>query len=156
MGSMGLIIETLVSVLLAVTIGYCILLNRRLKAMRTDEAAMRQTVGELVGATEAAERAVAGLKRTVAEQEAALSNRLFEAESVTRDLDASVADGEDIIRRLTMITAAARPSRPPPAPAANDATDEPAARDEAPPVPVRNRRANELAADLRRLRRGAA
>ena len=35
--SFGLVIESLVAVLLLLTIGYCMLLNRRLKRLRADE-----------------------------------------------------------------------------------------------------------------------
>lgn len=106
---MGLVIESLVAVLLAVTIGYCVLLNRRLKGLRRDEAAMRSTVAELLSATEAAAQAVVGLKRNVAEKEAALAARLTEARTLSQALDESVAEGEAIVRRLKAISQAARP-----------------------------------------------
>ena len=35
--SLGLMIETLVAVLLVLTIGYCMLLNSRLKRLKADE-----------------------------------------------------------------------------------------------------------------------
>ena len=53
----GLVIESLVAILLGLTIGYCIVLNKRLARMRSDESAMRGTIGELITATEFAERA---------------------------------------------------------------------------------------------------
>ena len=41
---LGLIIESLVAILLMFTIGYCMLLNRRLKLLRADEDALRATI----------------------------------------------------------------------------------------------------------------
>ena len=55
-------IEGLVAILLMLTVGYCMLLNRRLKLLKADEQSLRATISELVTATEIAERAVAGLK----------------------------------------------------------------------------------------------
>lgn len=65
--SFGLVIESLVAVLLLLTIGYCMLLNRRLKRLRADEQSMRGMIAELITATEIAERAIGGLKVTVRE-----------------------------------------------------------------------------------------
>ena len=48
----GLAIESLVAALLMLTIGYCALLNKRLKLLRNDEQSMRGTIAELVTATE--------------------------------------------------------------------------------------------------------
>ena len=40
----GLIIESLVALLLLLTISYCILLNRRLKTLKADEQALKATI----------------------------------------------------------------------------------------------------------------
>ena len=63
----GIMIEGLVAILLMLTVGYCMLLNRRLKLLKADEQSLRATISELVTATEIAERAIAGLKVTVHE-----------------------------------------------------------------------------------------
>ena len=63
--SFGLVIESLVAVLLMVTIGYCMLLNKRLHGLKADEQSLKATIGELITATEIAERAIGGLKLTV-------------------------------------------------------------------------------------------
>jgi hypothetical protein len=49
--SLGLIIESLVAVLLMLTIGYCMLLNARLKRLKADEHSLKATIGELNTAT---------------------------------------------------------------------------------------------------------
>jgi hypothetical protein len=63
--SLGLAIESLVAVLLILTIGYCMLLNSRLKRLKADEHSLKAVIGELITATEIAERAIGGLKHTV-------------------------------------------------------------------------------------------
>ena len=102
----GMIIEILVAILLVLTIGYCMMLNRRLKLLKADEHSLRATISELVTATEIAERAIAGLKLTVEECEVGLGARLRSADRFTADLDRSVAAGKDLLERLTQIVAA--------------------------------------------------
>jgi len=102
----GMIIEILVAVLLMLTIGYCMRLNRRLKLLKSDEHSLRATIGELVTATELAERAIAGLKLTVEECEIGLGARLHSADRFTADLDRSIAAGKDLLERLTQIVVA--------------------------------------------------
>ena len=102
----GVIVEMLVAILLALTIIYCISLNRRLKVLKADEQSLRATISELVTATEIAERAIAGLKLTVQECEVGLGERLRSADRFTADLDRSVAAGQDLLERLTRIVVA--------------------------------------------------
>jgi hypothetical protein len=96
----------LVAILLALTIGYCVTLNRRLKVLKSDEQSLRATISELVTATEIAERAIAGLKQTVEECEMGLGARLRSADRFTADLDRSVAGGQALLDRLTRIVVA--------------------------------------------------
>lgn len=102
----GMIIEILVSVLLLLTIGYCMMLNRRLRLLKSDEHSLRATISELVTATEIAERAIAGLKLTVEECEIGLGARLRSADRFTADLDRGVAAGKALLERLTQIVVA--------------------------------------------------
>jgi len=88
------------------TIGYCMLLNRRLKVLKSDEQSLRATISELVTATEIAERAIAGLKQTVEECEVGLGARLHSADRFTADLDHTVAVGQQLLDRLTQIVVA--------------------------------------------------
>lgn len=83
---LGLIIELLVAVLLVTTIGYCMVLNSRLKALRADEHLLRATIGELLSATEVAERAIIGLKATTREAETALGQKLRDAQAARHEL----------------------------------------------------------------------
>jgi hypothetical protein len=110
---MGMIIETLVALLLMLTVGYCMLLNRRLKLLKADEQALRATISELITATEIAERAIAGLKVTVHECDVGLGQRLNRAEAMTAELDRRLAAGKDVLARLSQIAIAARgPEQP--------------------------------------------
>ena len=45
--SLGMTIEALVAVLLLITIGYCMLLNNRLKRLRSDEHSLKAVIAEL-------------------------------------------------------------------------------------------------------------
>ena len=44
--SFGMVIESLVAVLLLLTIGYCMLLNKRLLRLKADEQSLKATIGE--------------------------------------------------------------------------------------------------------------
>ena len=113
----GLVIESLVAVLLVLTIGYCALLNRRLKRLKADEASMRGMIAELVTATEIAERAIGGLKVTVRECDESLGNQLTTRTLLSANLAKQVAAGNEILNRLSQIALAARPSSAEAAPA---------------------------------------
>jgi Domain of unknown function (DUF6468) len=105
---LGLIIELLVAILLMLTIGYCMMLNRRLKLLKADEGALRVTIAELVTATEIAERAIAGLKVTVHECDLGLGERLNRAERLNVDLDRKLASGKEVLSHLSQIAVAGR------------------------------------------------
>ena len=94
----GLIIELLVAGLLAVTIGYCVILNGRLKKMRADEDTMRSIITELVKSTETAERAILGLRATASECNKTISARLSEAREVAAFLDKGVSNARHDVR----------------------------------------------------------
>ena len=110
---LSLLIESLVAVLLVLTIGYCMILNRRLKRLRADESSLRATIAELVAATGVAERAIEGLKTTVTDCDATLGERLRNAERVAADLTRDVKRGDEIISRIHRIAVAAKPPEAP-------------------------------------------
>ncbi|WP_333825666.1 DUF6468 domain-containing protein [Pinisolibacter sp.] len=101
-------IEGLVAVLLVLTIGYCILLDRRLQRLRADEANLRATISELLTATEIAERAILGLKETASDCDKSLAQRLREAEFFSREIEKEIGEGEKLLNRIIRITQAAR------------------------------------------------
>jgi hypothetical protein len=110
---LGLMIESLVAVLLLLTITFCIVLNRRLKKLRADEQALKGTISELITATEIAERAIAGLKMTVRDCDQNLGERLRAGENLARELGRQVDGGREVLLQLAQITLAARASHAP-------------------------------------------
>jgi hypothetical protein len=98
--SFGLIIESLVAVLLLLTIGYCVLLNSRLKRLKADEQALKGTISELITATEIAGRAVAGLKAAAQECDGTLGERMREAERLANGMQRQLKAGEMLLSEL--------------------------------------------------------
>src|SRR2546421_7333236 len=109
--SFGVAIESLVAVLLLLTIGYCMLLNARLKRLKADEHSLKATIAELITATEIAERAIGGLKHTVRDVNENLGSQLTAATQMAGHLKNMIAEGDGVIRRLSKIAIAARPSQ---------------------------------------------
>jgi chromosome segregation ATPase len=120
--SLGVAIESLVAILLMLTIGYCMLLNKRLKRLKADEQTLKATIGELITATEIAERAIGGLKHTVRDVNENLGTQLASAAEMSEQLKKQLGECDNVVRRLSKIAVAARPpgaapeSAPPPAP----------------------------------------
>ncbi len=108
--SFGMAIESLVAVLLLLTIGYCMLLNTRLKRLKADEHSLKATIAELITATEIAERAIGGLKHTVRDVNENLGSQLTSAAEMSLQLRKQVAEGDNVFRRLSKIAIAARPA----------------------------------------------
>jgi len=107
---LGVAIESLVAVLLLLTIAYCMLLNSRLKRLKADEQSLKATISELITATEIAERAIGGLKHTVRDVNQNLGSQITAAEQLTQQLKNQLAEGDAVIRRLSKIAIAARPA----------------------------------------------
>ena len=108
--TLGIAIESLVAILLMVTIGYCMLLNTRLKRLKADEHSLKATIAELITATEIAERAIGGLKHTVRDVNEHLGSQLTSAEQMSQQLKKQLAEGDNVFRRLSRIAIAARPA----------------------------------------------
>jgi hypothetical protein len=98
--SLALMIESLVALLLMLTIGYCALLNRRLKRLKADEQALRGTIAELITATEIAGRAVAGLKAAAQECDGTLGERMRAAERLSVGMARQLKAGELLLAEL--------------------------------------------------------
>jgi Domain of unknown function (DUF6468) len=107
---LGVAIESLVAILLLLTIGYCMLLNKRLKRLKADEHSLKATIAELITATEIAERAIGGLKHTVRDVNENLGSQLASAAQLSHQLKGQLAEGESVFRRLSKIAVAAKPA----------------------------------------------
>lgn len=116
--SFGLVIESLVALLLLLTIGYCVILNSRLKRLKADEQALKATISELITATEIAGRAVAGLKATAQDCDLTLGERMRAAERLSADMDRQIRAGEAVGSRLALFGIAPSPPAAAPTPAA--------------------------------------
>ena len=108
---LGLLVESAVTVLLALTIGYCVLLNARLKRLHQDKDVLRQMIADLVGATNLANQAIKELKQTAVEADLTLNSRLEEAERFGVELANHVHAGNVLMERIAKITSAARPAQ---------------------------------------------
>jgi hypothetical protein len=139
-----MMVEGSVSILLAVTIGYCVVLNERLKRLHADRDVMGAMVADLVQATDLANRAVGELKASAIEAELALQSRLEEAEHFGIQLANHVAAGQEVMQRIAKVAAAVQAAR----------QQEP----EAPPQPVVTRLQSALQrlAERERIRSDAA
>lgn len=92
--------DILVGVLLVATIATSVRLSRRIARMKADEAAMRTMISELVGATGSAERAIAGLRSTLAQGERLLGERIAAAEARSRELEQAIAASHGVLTRI--------------------------------------------------------
>ncbi|MGL4729835.1 MAG: DUF6468 domain-containing protein [Bosea sp. (in: a-proteobacteria)] len=117
--------DVLVGILLVATIASSVVLAKRIERLKSDETAMRQTIRELLGATDAAERAIAGLKLTVGDSDRTLAERLRTAERYAAELTAQVEAGQGVLDRISQIVEAANKiagAGAPPSPANETAT----------------------------------
>ena len=109
----GFLVETMVSILLLLTILYCVRLNKQLRLLKADERSLRATISELVTATEIADRAISGLKSTMQQGEQALSERLEKGDRLAAELDLHLTAGNQLLARLVRIAGVTRPAGEP-------------------------------------------
>lgn len=108
---LGLIVEGSVAVLLILTIGYCMVLNERLKRLHADRAELRQIVNDLMTATNLANTAIKELKATAVEADLQIGARLEEGERFGIELANHVNAGTILMERIARITSVARHSQ---------------------------------------------
>lgn len=99
--------DVLVAVLLVATIVSCLRLSKRIVVLKADEAAMRQTIGDLVVATANAERAIKGLRAALDECDRTLADRLDAGGKLCAELVEQVGAGEGVVARIGAIVAQA-------------------------------------------------
>jgi len=115
--NLGYLVESMVSVLLLLTILYCVRLNNQLRLLKADEQSLRATISELITATEIAERAIAGLKATLRDGEQTLGPRMERMETLSEDLKRQLAAGEGLLAKISRIAGVGEPEEtltPPP------------------------------------------
>lgn len=123
-----LTVEIVLSVLLAATLVYCALLERRLAALRKGQDGFRETIAELNVAIGSAGASMRLLKSVAAGAAETLDERLTRARALSDELSLLTASGERI---ATRIERGAQPERA--------ATISPPSRGRATPAVLANR-----------------
>ena len=112
----GFMVESMVAILLLLTILYCVRLSKQLRLLKADEQSLRATIGELITATEIAERAISGLKMAMREGEQSLGQKLDRAEAMTADMERQLRAGEELMAKLIRIVGVSANDKAQPAP----------------------------------------
>lgn len=106
--SIDLIAESVVAVLLAVTIAYCFQLNRRLTALRAEQEAMADLVVGLNQATERAQDGIFQLRAASQESEETLKLEVSRARALADELSLITEAGSNLAERIEAGLAPAR------------------------------------------------
>lgn len=96
-----LLLDLLVAVLLAATIFFCVLLDRRLKALRSGQDGLKAIIDQLNTATSRAEMSIGQLKRVSGDADTGLNDQLRQARLVTDELSVMLASGNKLADRLS-------------------------------------------------------
>lgn len=97
---LDMMLEVIVCVFLAATIGYCATIDRRLRAMRDGQDGLRDLVVELSNATQQATNAIAHLRQASDATGKALSDQVKRGQALADELSVMVQAGNDIANRL--------------------------------------------------------
>jgi len=98
--TLGLAVELALTGLLAITLVYCIVLERRLAAVRKGQNSIKAVIGELDTAITNAGASIRSLKATTAGAAEQLDARLKGARAVIDELSLLTASGDRIAQRL--------------------------------------------------------
>ena len=96
----SLIVEIALSTLLAATLVYCAILERRLATLRKGQDGLKQTFVELGAAIVSAGASVRALKESAAGAAESLDDRLVRARGMADELSVLTASGERIADRI--------------------------------------------------------
>src|ERR1700689_2938483 len=102
------LVEVSLEALLAVTLCYCILLERRLAAVRKGQEGLARTIGELNMAISGAGASLRALKSATGEAAQTLDERLKRARLHIDELSVLTASGERIAHRIESAATAPR------------------------------------------------
>ena len=98
--SLPMAVELLLSVLLAVTLMYCIVLERRLASVRKGQDGLRKMIGDLNGAIAGAGASLRALKSAAADAAETLDDRMRRARAISDELALLSNSGERIAQRF--------------------------------------------------------
>ena len=120
-----LAVEGLVALLLSAAIVWAVILDRRLRDLRSGKDGVKQAVMDLVGATQRAEAAIAALREAADNAGTRLANVQAGARSTSEELSMLVGAAEGLAQRLAAQRHAVKsaPATRPAAPSAAPAFD---------------------------------
>jgi cell division septum initiation protein DivIVA len=119
-----LVLDVIVAILLAATIGYAVTLNARLNQLRKNRDELAKLVAAFNDATQRAEAGIPKLKRAAEEAGGGLQERVEKAQSLRDDLAFMIERADAMANRLEGTVRSARDLKPMPvsAPAAATAS----------------------------------
>ena len=98
---LSLLIDGLLILLLAATVIYCAVLNRRLSVLRKSEGELQAMIASFNMATARAESSIDSLKKTAGSLQAKLTDQVSEAKALYDDLAFIIDRGDALADRLT-------------------------------------------------------
>ena len=104
-------LELALEVLLAFTLGYCVILERRLAAVRKGQEGLKRHIGELNMAIAGAGASLRALKSAAGEAAQTLDERLKRARLHIDELSVLTVSGERIAQRMEGAAAAPKVAR---------------------------------------------
>jgi hypothetical protein len=104
-------LELALEVLLAFTLAYCVILERRLAAVRKGQEGLSRTIGELNMAISGAGASLRALKSAAGEAAQTLDERLKRARLHIDELSVLTVSGERIAQRMESAAASPRVAR---------------------------------------------
>jgi hypothetical protein len=113
--TVGLVVELALCALLAVTLVYCVVLERRLAAVRKGQEGLKSTIGELNTAITNAGGSMRALKAAASGAADTLDDRLARARAIIDELSLLTASGERIAERFDRASDASAAARLAPA-----------------------------------------
>ena len=101
-------LELSLEILLALTLFYCVILERRLASVRKGQEGLKTTIGELNMAISGAGASLRALKSAAGEAAVTLDERLKRARLHIDELSVLTASGERIAQRMEGVASAPR------------------------------------------------
>lgn len=110
MAQLTLAFDVVVAVLLGATIYFALRLDRRISALRNDEAGLGKTIASFAEATARAEASGAALKQAGLDAETSLRGAVDKAQALRDDLVFMIDRGGAVADRVERATSGARPA----------------------------------------------
>lgn len=106
------LLDALIAVLLAATIAYAFILNRKLTRLRNDRAEMEALISRLINATDDAQKGIQALRSHASEVGERLQKGLEQSRGRADELAFLIERAETMARRLNAGSAAPKPAAP--------------------------------------------